>query len=157
METTFKYHGVREVHENEDGLDAAAEEIRNLGYAVIDSGFSAEELQEIRLKSDAVYALQVRECGGEANLERMKDCSIARCVLSYDDYFVRLAARETLLRLVARLLGENFILMGQNAIINRADRKHDQITWHRDLAYQHFVSSRPSRSAHSTASTSSPS
>jgi ectoine hydroxylase-related dioxygenase (phytanoyl-CoA dioxygenase family) len=143
MDRTFKYHGVREMHQNEDSSAAAAEEIRTIGYTVIDSGFSAAELQLIRDKSDAVYAQQVRECGGEENLERMNDSSIARCTISYDDYFVRLAAHERLLRLVSKLLGDNFILMGQNAIINRADRKHDQVTWHRDLAYQHYVTSRP--------------
>jgi len=143
MDATFQCHGVREAHRNADGLDAAAEDIRNIGYTVIDSDFSPAELQTIREKADAVYDRQVRECGGEGSLERMHDSSVARCVLSYDDYFVRLAAHEKLLGLVARLLGDNFILLGQNAIINRADRKHDQVTWHRDLTYQHFVCSRP--------------
>ena len=143
MDTMFKHHGVREVHHNEDSLDGAAEEIQNIGYSVIDSGFSPEELQVIRAKANAIYARQVRECGGEENLQRMNDACVARCVISYDDYFVRLAAHERLLRLVSKLLGENFILLGQNAIINRADRKHDQVTWHRDLTYQHFVCSRP--------------
>jgi ectoine hydroxylase-related dioxygenase (phytanoyl-CoA dioxygenase family) len=143
METPFKYHGVLETHHNGDDTEAAAEEIRNIGYAVIDSGFPAGDLQVIREKSEATYARQVRECGGEENLERMNDASIARCVISYDDYFVRLAAHDRLLRLVSKLLGENFILLGQNAIINRADRNHDQVVWHRDLTYQHFVCSRP--------------
>jgi ectoine hydroxylase-related dioxygenase (phytanoyl-CoA dioxygenase family) len=143
MESPFRYHGVQEIHHNGDDLDALAEEIRNLGYTVLASGFSALELQQIREASDAVYARQVLECGGEENLVRMKDASIARCALSYDDCFVRLAAHPGLMRLVAKLLGENFILMGQNAIINRVDRQHDQVVWHRDLTYQHFVSSRP--------------
>jgi ectoine hydroxylase-related dioxygenase (phytanoyl-CoA dioxygenase family) len=143
MDSALKVHGVREVHENRDSLDFAAEEIRNIGYTVIDSGFSPETLQLIRDKSDAIYESQVRECGGQHNLELMKDASIARCALSYDEFFVRLAAHESLLRLLTKLLGENFILLGQNAIINRADRNHDQVTWHRDLTYQHFVSSRP--------------
>jgi ectoine hydroxylase-related dioxygenase (phytanoyl-CoA dioxygenase family) len=42
-----------------------------------------------------------------------------------------------------KLLGENFILMAQNAIINRPADEHYQVTWHRDLNYQHYVSSRP--------------
>jgi ectoine hydroxylase-related dioxygenase (phytanoyl-CoA dioxygenase family) len=33
--------------------------------------------------------------------------------------------------------------MSQNAIINRHTGEHYQQTWHRDLNYQHFVSSRP--------------
>jgi ectoine hydroxylase-related dioxygenase (phytanoyl-CoA dioxygenase family) len=143
MQTAFKYHGVLEVHHNDDEAASAAEEIRNIGYTVIDSGFSPEELQMIRDRSEAIYSRQVQECGGEENLQRMNDACVARCVLSYDDYFVRLAAHDRLLRIVSKLLGENFILLGQNAIINRADCKHDQVTWHRDLSYQHFVCSRP--------------
>jgi ectoine hydroxylase-related dioxygenase (phytanoyl-CoA dioxygenase family) len=33
--------------------------------------------------------------------------------------------------------------MSQNAIINRPTDAHYQVTWHRDLNYQHWVSSRP--------------
>ncbi len=32
--------------------------------------------------------------------------------------------------------------MAQNGIINRSGEDHYQVTWHRDLNYQHFVSSR---------------
>jgi ectoine hydroxylase-related dioxygenase (phytanoyl-CoA dioxygenase family) len=143
MEPQFKYHGVHEMHTNHDEVDFAAEEIRTIGYTVIDSGFTGEELQTIRDKSEAIYARQMKECGGEENLQQMNDACIARCAISYDDYFVRLAAHPKLLRVLGKLLGENFILLGQNAIINRPDRKHDQVVWHRDLTYQHFVSSRP--------------
>jgi ectoine hydroxylase-related dioxygenase (phytanoyl-CoA dioxygenase family) len=143
MEGSFRYHGVLQMHQNEDSLEASAEEIRNIGYTVINSGFTAEDLQLIRDKSEAIYARQVQECGGEDNLQRMNDACIARCALSYDDHFVRLAAHQRLLTLIGHLLGENFILLGQNAIINRAEQKHDQVVWHRDLTYQHFVSSRP--------------
>jgi len=83
------------MHQNGDTIDAAAEEIRNLGYTVIDSGFSTEELQVIARNPTRSMPASM-ECGGEANLERMKDSSIARCVISYDDYFVRLAAHDQL-------------------------------------------------------------
>jgi ectoine hydroxylase-related dioxygenase (phytanoyl-CoA dioxygenase family) len=143
MASPFKYHGVLETHHNDDASTAAVEEIRNIGYTVIDSGFSAQELQLIRDKTDAIYARQVEECGGEEKLQMMSDACIARCALSYDDYFVRLAAHPRLMHLLGKLLGDNFILLGQNGIINRADKQHHQATWHRDLTYQHFVSSRP--------------
>lgn len=143
MDGRFRFHGVVEAHQNADHGDVVAEEIRTIGYAVIDSGFSALDLQTIREKSEEVYARQVQECGSEESLQRMNDASVARCVVSYDDYFTRLAAHRGLLRVVSKLLGENFILLGQNAILNRADGKHDQVVWHRDLTYQHFVSSRP--------------
>jgi ectoine hydroxylase-related dioxygenase (phytanoyl-CoA dioxygenase family) len=110
---------------------------------VVESGLSEEELQTIREKIDAVYDQQVREIGGAANLKRMNDADIARCLIGYDDYFVKLAAHPRIVSILQKMLGEYFILMSQNGIINQATDEHYQVTWHRDLNYQHFTSSRP--------------
>ena len=40
------------------------------------------------------------------------------------------------------LLGKNFILYSQNAILNVPSTNHYQFSWHRDLNYQHWTSSR---------------
>ena len=138
-----KTHAVREVHQNTDECDARAEEIRNIGYTVVESGFSAEELQLIRKKIDDTYDLQVREIGGADVLNRINDADLVRCIIGYDDYFLRLATHPVIMAVSRKLLGENFILMSQNAIINRPVDGHYQLTWHRDLNYQHYVSSRP--------------
>jgi ectoine hydroxylase-related dioxygenase (phytanoyl-CoA dioxygenase family) len=139
----IKTHAVREVHRNEDEDDLLVEEIRNVGYTVIDSGFSQDELQLIREKIDRVYERQLEEIGGEGQLHRINDGNLARCLVGYDDYFLNLAAHPRLVSICTRLLGEHFLLMSQNAIINRPAGEHYQVTWHRDLNYQHFVSSRP--------------
>jgi len=139
----LKTHAVREFHENGDQFDLYAEEIRNVGYTVVQSDFSADELQIIRQKIDDIYQLQVREIGGELALKRINDANLARCLLGYDDYFLNLAAHPSIISVAQRLLGEKFILMSQNGIINRPADEHYQVTWHRDLNYQHFVSSRP--------------
>ena len=41
------------------------------------------------------------------------------------------------------MLGENFQLHLQNAIINKPNREHHQSSWHRDLPYQDWVISKP--------------
>lgn len=138
-----KTHAVREFHRNESGDDFAVEQIRNIGYTVVQSGFSAQQLQVIREKIDNIYDQQIAEIGGEQQLERMNDANLARCLIGYDEYFMQLAAHPRLIALCERLLDENFILMSQNAILNRPSNEHYQVTWHRDLNYQHFVSSRP--------------
>ena len=66
MGKVFKYHGVREMHRNDDAIDAAAEEIRNIGYSVIDSGLSAEELRLIREKAETIYARALEVLDREA-------------------------------------------------------------------------------------------
>src|ERR1700730_4670629 len=143
MDSDMRTHAVREFHVNHDEADFYAEEIRNIGYAVVESGFSASELQLIRQKIDDVYELQLQEIGGEEVLKRINDADLVRCILSYDDYFLTLATHPVIIAVTRKLLGENFILMAQNAIINRPADEHYQVTWHRDLNYQHYVSSRP--------------
>lgn len=139
----IKTHAVREFQRNEDEDDLLVEEIRRVGYTVIDSGFTADELQLVREKIDRIYDRQLEELGGEDKLHRINDGNLARCLVGYDDYFLRLAAHPRLVSVCTRLLGEHYILMSQNAIINPPTGEHYQVTWHRDLNYQHFVSSRP--------------
>jgi ectoine hydroxylase-related dioxygenase (phytanoyl-CoA dioxygenase family) len=141
--TQLKTHGVREFQHNADQYDLCVEEIRALGYTVIDSGYSPERLQTIRTRIDAIYDQQVRDIGGAENLQRMHDADLARALLAYDDLFLDLATHEDVMAITKRLLGDVFILMSQNAIINRPTDVHYQVTWHRDLNYQHWVSSRP--------------
>lgn len=63
--------------------------------------------------------------------------------MAYDDYFLEFATNEKVHRVVGSLLGEYFTILQQNAVINAPTGKHFQSAWHRDLAYQHYVSSRP--------------
>jgi ectoine hydroxylase-related dioxygenase (phytanoyl-CoA dioxygenase family) len=109
----------------------------------VQSEFSGDKLQVIRLKIDDIYEEQLREIGGDKALKRIKDANVARCLVGYDDYFLNLAAHVSVMGVARKLLGDNFILMSQNGIINRPGDEHYQVTWHRDLNYQHFVSSRP--------------
>ena len=47
------------------------------------------------------------------------------------------------LALARELLGNYIVLMQQNGVINPPRQSHTQLSYHRDLPYQHFVSSRP--------------
>jgi ectoine hydroxylase-related dioxygenase (phytanoyl-CoA dioxygenase family) len=139
----MRTHGVREFQRNSDPFDLCVEEIRSIGYTVIDSGYSADHLQTIREKIDVIYEQQVREIGGIENLAGINDADLARALLAYDDLFLDLATHPGLMTITKRLLGDVFILMSQNAVINRPTEAHYQVTWHRDLNYQHWISSRP--------------
>jgi len=76
-------------------------------------------------------------------LAAIGDTLTARCPLVYDDAFVRLAAHPEVLAVARELLGDYIVLMQQNGVINPSDQRHTQVAYHRDLPYQHFVSSRP--------------
>lgn len=143
MVQQLKSHAVKEFHHNETEIDLYAEEVRSIGYTIIDTGISEADLKEIRDKIDHIYQVQLDEIGGEKNLQRINDANIGRCLIGYDDYFVKIAAEPKTMAITSRLLGDYFILMSQNAIVNSPADEHYQVTWHRDLNYQHFVSSRP--------------
>lgn len=76
-------------------------------------------------------------------MQKIGEVGIARALLAYDDIFVQLLSNRNLLGLVERLLGDYFILSQQNSIVLEPNQPHNQAQFHRDLPYQHFVSSRP--------------
>ncbi len=138
-----KVYGVSQREEAGDETSIHAERIRLLGYSVFDSGLSPAEIADLGERLDAVLARQIQEFGGAARLASIGDTLTARCPLVYDEAFLRLAAHPPLLALCRRLLGDYIVLMQQNGIVNPSAATHTQGVYHRDLPYQHFVSSRP--------------
>ena len=120
-----------------------AERIRLAGYAVVAGGFSSTELAEFGARLEQVMARQVEEFGGADRLASIGDAFTARCPLVYDEAFLALAAHGDVLAICRELLGDYVILMQQNGVINPSGQRHTQVAYHRDLPYQHFVSSRP--------------
>lgn len=139
MEATARY-GVRLANESRSPLDEAAETLRLLGYAVVDAGLSSAELEALRNRFRTLYEADehgaLRRAAGEAEL--------LRCPLALDPAFLSLAANPRILTLCEALIGPGFILNQQNGVVNPAGAEtYSQSPFHRDLPYQHFVSSRP--------------
>jgi ectoine hydroxylase-related dioxygenase (phytanoyl-CoA dioxygenase family) len=120
-----------------------AEEVLTVGYTVVGDVLMPEEVALARDKINAVYDIQCEELGGVEAIESIGDADVARCLLSYDDFFVGVAANARVLEIVRELLGANVVVLAQNGIINRPTDDLLPVAWHRDLNYQHFVSSRP--------------
>lgn len=142
MGNELKTHGITNFTVVNDEIDSIIEEITINGYAVIQSGFSDEKLQSLRDKIDRIYKTQAEEIGGESNLKQINDANVARHLLAYDDEFLDLMTHKGLDEITSRILGDFYVLMSQNALINNPDDDHYQTTWHRDLNYQHFVSTK---------------
>jgi ectoine hydroxylase-related dioxygenase (phytanoyl-CoA dioxygenase family) len=119
-----------------------AERIRLAGYAVVAGGFSSREVSDLGTRLEQVMARQVEEFGAD-RLASIGDALTARCPVVYDEAFLALAAHATVLAICRELLGDYVILMQQNGVINPSGQRHTQVAYHRDLPYQHFVSSRP--------------
>lgn len=135
-------YGIVERAETGSTVAQIAERVRLAGYAVLPGGFSAEEIADLGARLDRVMERQVEEFGAD-NLAAIGDTLTARCPLAYDEAFAALASHADVLALCRELLGEYVILMQQNGVINPAAQQHTQLSYHRDLPYQHFVSSRP--------------
>jgi ectoine hydroxylase-related dioxygenase (phytanoyl-CoA dioxygenase family) len=121
----------------------AAERIRLAGYAVVPGGFTGAEIADLGTRLERVMARQVEEFGGAERMATIGETLTARCPLVYDEAFLTLAAHSGVLALCRELLGDYVILMQQNGVINPSGQSHTQLAYHRDLPYQHFVSSRP--------------
>jgi ectoine hydroxylase-related dioxygenase (phytanoyl-CoA dioxygenase family) len=141
--TELKSYGVRETTELKSDVDRYREEIMINGFTVVPGVLEESELDEARKRIDAVYATQASEVGGEDNLRKINDALVGRCLVAYDDYFLSFATNAKVRQVVGSLLGDYFTILQQNAVINAPTTKHFQTAWHRDLAYQHFVASKP--------------
>jgi len=141
MSATSSY-GIREQSATAAVADEHAEHVRIIGFTVVDGGFSSEEIGDFSARLDALLERQARSAGGDA-LAEIGEQETVRCCLAFDDVFLGLATNPRVLAVCKRLLGEYFVLMQQNGIINPPRRQHTQTAYHRDLPYQHFVSSRP--------------
>jgi ectoine hydroxylase-related dioxygenase (phytanoyl-CoA dioxygenase family) len=138
-----KSYGVREATELGSEWDRYAEEIVINGFTVVPDVIAATKLGEARERIDRVYKEQATEMGGEEKLREINDALVGRALLAYDEYFLELATNEKVHALVRLLLGDYFTLLQQNAVINAPTGVHFQSAWHRDLAYQHYTSSKP--------------
>ena len=77
------HYGVLEQHNiNNDDVLRAAEEVANLGYSIIDSGYTANQVEEIASTFDVVYS-QYLEKYGKFFLEKMDEDNLTYTNLNH--------------------------------------------------------------------------
>lgn len=123
-------------------IERCAEEVRILGFSVLENIISKKELEIFRGQIDKVYRIQEEELGRDY-LAEINELNVARALLVYDDNFLKLIVHEIIQKVVRLFLGEFFILNLQNGIITFPNEEHHQSSWHRDLPYQNFIISQP--------------
>jgi ectoine hydroxylase-related dioxygenase (phytanoyl-CoA dioxygenase family) len=120
-----------------------AEQVRVTGYAVVEGTRTSDELECLRIALDELLKCQESAAGGRERLAHIGEADVVRAPLAEDPRFLEIARDGTILTIVQALLGEYVILMQQNGNVNRPDEAHAQAAYHRDLPYQHLVTSRP--------------
>lgn len=138
----MKFYGVEASQDIADAVTRHVEAVRIKGFSVMENALSEAEVADLNERLEAVYARQRDEFGEEA-LVALNEQNVARCLLAYDETFAGLAASEQVLPVVRALVGTYVVLHLQNGILSRPSQEHHQSSWHRDLPYQSFVSSRP--------------
>ncbi|OXT02974.1 phytanoyl-CoA dioxygenase [Notoacmeibacter marinus] len=142
-----KNYGVKHRTPPGDVVDRALEQLKLVGYAVVDSGYDAEEQAEIAAAFDRAHAAQAERYGADA-LREIDEHNTVRMPMLYEAIFGKLAQNPRVLAITEHLIGGSystgtFILNQQNGIVNPAGKDYNQAAYHRDLPYQHFTSSRP--------------
>lgn len=136
-------YGILQQSLPESAIDDAAEQIRNIGYAIIDSGYTEQELQCISEEFNRTREHYVNTYG-ESKLRSLNEFHTIRSPLTHGgEAFLRLALNENLISILKKLIEGKFILNQQNGVINPPQETYNQGAWHRDLPYQHFVSTKP--------------
>jgi hypothetical protein len=136
------FYGVLKRNTVGNDIDRVVEEIANLGFSVIHSGLSNNEIQSLASKFDCLHAQYLKTYGNKY-LQSIDEHNNIRLPLVFDRAFIELATNTNVLSVVERLIVGKFMLNQQNGIVNPAGEKYSQGAWHRDLPYQHFVSSHP--------------
>lgn len=136
-------YGVLQQDRFDSGQDEVAEQVRRLGYAVLDSGYTPAQLREISDAFDRVRERYVNTWG-ETRLRSLNEFHTIRALLTHGGAtFMQLAMNPSLMTLLQKLIVGKFILNQQNGVINPPGETYNQGAWHRDLPYQHYVSSSP--------------
>jgi ectoine hydroxylase-related dioxygenase (phytanoyl-CoA dioxygenase family) len=136
-------YGVLETETEFDELSIKVEHLRNLGFTTLDSNFTQEKIEDIQQKSQIV-ADNYNELYAHHDLIGLGESNSYRSPALIDQSFFEIASHSKLQELIARLITGKFYLNQQNLVINPPmSNSYTQLKYHRDLPYQHFVSSRP--------------
>lgn len=136
-------YGILMSHSARTDIEQVAEKIRMLGFGVLDSGMTAEEVAEVAAAFDKTRESYVTRFGEERLAEKSEQHTIRAMLVHGESVFKRLATNPRVLSLVSSLIRGKFQLNQQNGVINPPKQGYNQGKWHRDLPYQHFVSSTP--------------
>lgn len=124
-------------------IDEAVEQVKNIGYAILSSGYSETEILSFISIFDRTREQHVEFFGAEY-LKSLDEFNNVRSPMVYgDDFYINLALNDKILSVIDKLIFGKFILNQQNCLVNPSRESYNQGAWHRDLPYQHFTSSSP--------------
>lgn len=141
---TNQTYGVLQKNAVMNDEEEIVESLQRNGFALLDAGYTSEELNEVKIKFDVLRSRYIEKFG-EKYLNDINELYTIRAPLTHEDgdTFLNLALNSKLQSIVSRMIKGKFILNQQNGVVFPAKIDYDQGHWHRDLPYQHFTSSSP--------------
>ncbi len=138
-----QFYGVLQQSEAASCIDETVEQVRVLGYASLDSGYPPSEIKSIAEEFDSVRRNYIKAFG-DVKLRETGELFTVRAMLTHGSKaFLDLLLNKNLNSLLKRLIQGRFFLHQQNGVINPPEEPYGQGAWHRDLPYQHFVTTKP--------------
>jgi len=138
----LRSYGVITSNKCKNKLEHNSEELKINGFTILDSSFTANQIKNLRLKVNELKQIY-RKKFQKFSLEKISEQHILRLPFLFDIYFMKVIFDNNLIQLLKNVILGDFQLSQCNVVINPVDENYSQGSWHRDLPYQHFVSSRP--------------
>lgn len=141
-------YGIKERNTPTTPAERQFEELSVNGFVIVDAGLDAAERDGIADAFDRALK-RLHDVHGAEALREIDEHNTIRAPLALEEAFIGLAQNRNVLDLAelvfrGRASDGAFILNQQNGIANPPrGEKYNQGAWHRDLPYQHFVSTRP--------------
>jgi ectoine hydroxylase-related dioxygenase (phytanoyl-CoA dioxygenase family) len=144
MEHSVQRYGVHKQTSSPTLIDQAVEMIRLLGYAVVDGNYDSGAIARFSTAFDRALLTMYDRHGGWAALAEIDEHNTIRAPLAIDRLFLELALNANILSICRRMISDYVVLNQQNGVVNPPHgQPYNQHEFHRDLPYQHFVSSHP--------------
>lgn len=142
----MKAYGITEAAPGaaDPALSLALEELARNGFTVLAEALPGASVAAMRDALDRAVATQTARFGGEERLAAIGESGQARALLEEEPVFLDILRCARLDAVVTALLGPAAVVMQQNGIVMPAGgAEHHQQSWHRDLPYQAWVSTKP--------------
>lgn len=139
----FDSYGVIKRNAPSNVVEKCVEAVAREGFAIFDSGFSIEQIDTIASSYDDIFSQHQTKYGYNF-LRQINEHNTVRLPLSYNfSEMFSVLSNPSLLAIIDHLINGQYIANQQNLVTNPPEEEYNQGAWHRDLPYQHFVSSSP--------------
>ena len=130
-------YGIIQQDQPKSDLEFNLEKFHRKGYVKISSGYNQNELTKISKTFNKTKSFYLKKYNLADN-----NLSSIRGLFALDKIFLEIAKNKFLLKFLKKVFDGKFIINQQNGLINNPKKIYEQAKWHRDLPYQHFVSSK---------------